>query len=395
MWGAQRFNVWPNSWAFILVLQFSVPACAAELKLQVAMPAQGVQPENVVIKVIGSPPPDAELHVYGLVNHSPDHNFEKNQAVQITSLRGNDIAKPVIEVPIGKFSDLLQVSAVMTAHDGSSLCPPATLSLGSASAAQDAPSALTRLENSAGTLLDRILNLYDSVRAAPGDPREVFVADLVPGKAPSVESLALERAQYRALALSSDGDRIAWTVEVPEGFELWISKLSPLSPVQVAASPAKILTPVFADQSTLLFVEGSALMIEDSDRAGKPIAAQLPFKSISQIYTAKRDGAGIITILRARRSDTPGMELPYVSKIRADGSNAVLIPLAESPLFESYGLFVEGVPFYFAGTEQGVEGIWSFDTSSSSEATSVFKIESPGLVTLSANGKRLAFVGNQ
>jgi hypothetical protein len=396
MWGAQRFEIWPSSWAIILILQIAVSARAAELKLQFAPPAQGAQPADaVMIKVIGSPPPDAELHVYGLVNHSHDHNFEKNQTVQIESLRGNDIAKPVVRVPVVNLSDLLQVSAVMTARDGSALCAPATISLGAMSAVQDAPSMLARLETGAGALLDRILNLYDSVRGTPTDPRQIFIAELVPGKAPSVQALSLERAQYRALALSSDGDRIAWIVEVPEGFELWTSKLSDLNPVRLAVSPVKILAPVFADQNTLLFIKGSALMIEDADRAEKPVEAQLPVTSVSQVYTAKRDGAGIAVILRAQRADTPGANLPYLAKIQADGSNAALVPLAEGPLFEAYGLFVEGSPFFFAGTEQGVEGIWSFDANSSSEATSVFEVDSPGLVALSANGRRLAFAGNQ
>jgi hypothetical protein len=396
MWVARQSKIWTGGCTLCLLLLAPVAPAGSDVKVEFVNPPANAHPgDDLALRISGTPPPDAELRVYGLANHSPDRNYEKNQTILLTVVRGRELLKPSIPVPKGNASDLLEVTAVLTMSDGSSISTPARLSLSSAKSAQAAPPALQQLMKGASGFLDRLLGLYDSVRAGPEDPRAVFVATLEPGKTLSVDTLGLDRAQYHALALSSHGDRIAWTVEQPEGYELWTSKVSPLEPVRLASSSRKISTPVFADQNALLFVNGNELMFADLATASVPHHVKAPFRSVSRIYCAQRDGPWITAVVRAQHPDAPGIELSYLTRISADESRIETVPLADNSFYESYSQFVEGSPFFYAGSVQGVEGIYSLQPNDSGgEPMQVYKIQSPGLVALSANGKKLAFVGS-
>ena len=401
---ARQSKIWTSR--SILCLLLLAPAASArsdaksagsDVKIEFVNPPANAHPaDDLQLLVHGTPPADAELRVYGITNHSTDRNYEKNQTILLTVVRGRELMKPSIAISKGNAADLLEVTAVLASADGSSIGAPARLSLSPAKSAQAAPTVLQQLMKGASGFLDRLLGLYDSVRAGPEDPRAIFIATLEPGKSPSVDTLALDRAQYRALALSSDGNRIAWTAEQPEGYELWTSPLSPLAPVRLAsASNGKISNPTFAGDHLLLYVAGADLMLADLSATAGPHRLKVPFRSVSRVYRAQRDGSTITAVVRAQHPDAPGIDLPYLARISADETKIETVPLADNSFYESYSQFVEGAPFFFAGSVQDVEGIYSLPLNDpGAEPIPVYKIQSPGLVALSASGNKLAFAGS-
>ena len=394
MWAAARSKILASSGIVFLLFGRLVAMPPSNLKVEFVRPSETSRPgDSLALSINGAPPGDAELRIYGLVNHSPDRKYENNQTILLAVVSGRDLLRPSIPVP--KSADLIEVTAVLTGKDGSPLGAPARLSLTPANTAQAAPTTLLRLMNGASAFLDRLVGLYDSIRSAPEDGRAILIATLEPGKSPSVDILALDRAQYRALALSSDGNRIAWTVEQPEGFELWTSTLTPFERVRLAASSGKISSPQFVDQHILLYLAGTQLMAADTSTTLTPRRLKLPFASVSQVFLAQRDGSSIKVIARAQHPDAPGIDMPYTVRISADESEVQTVPLADNSFYESYSQFIEGAPFFFAGSVEGSDGIYSIQPSeSAAEPKLVFKVQSPGLVAASTNGKKLAFAGN-
>jgi hypothetical protein len=345
---------------------------------------------------------DLELRVYALVNSSAGHAPEHNQTVLVTALgaaelrkqnAAKDPAEVFVPLPVRATQDALELNASLTAHNGVRI-GAATLALDQSASMQQSPSLLRRAVAAGSTLLDRLMNVYDNVRAAP-EARLIFALSLDDGKPVSAPvALPLARAQYRGLALSPHGKLLAWVVVKPGQYELWASPVEELSPIRVASSAQPMLTPFFAGEGKLLFVTEGRILLAPVDGKQLPRTLDTPFRSVSEIDSVWQAGDAIACIVAAEHADAPGLSSPYLLSISPAGGQASASPLASSPYYRSYPMLVEGAPFFFAGWNDGMEGIHYFQPGAlDARVSPLFKVHSPGLVAMAANGSRLVFVG--
>ena len=371
-----------------------------------APPGRPAPGESLGLKVTGLPAPrPAQLRIYALVNRGVDRAVANNQMISLGVLGTADLqrmnlakdpADIVVPLPMVDIPNTLELTAILTDAKGVPVSPMARLTLDQAASVQASPSLLQKALAGGSALLDRLMNIYDDVRGSP-EARSVFVVSLERGKPiPAPAALPLPRAQYRGLALSPEGRTLAWVVAEPGHYELWISKVEDIAPVKIASSPGAILTPRFADEKGLLYSIDSSLSFAEIEGQVTPRAVLTPFRLVAGINFAKRTGDGIECIVSAEHPDAPGLRLPYLLKISLPGLQAHASRLPLNPFYGSYSLLVDGAPFFFAGWNGGVEGIHYFQPDSAEGRVSrLYKVHSPGLVALAANGSRLVFAGSK
>jgi hypothetical protein len=344
-----------------------------------------------------------ELRVYGLVNHASGRPYEKNETVGLAVLHGVDvqkinIAKDTSEVvlPLSAVDtrDVLEVTASLIDAKGNQFGNPAKLTLDPSASAQGGPSILQKALSIGSELLSRLMNINEVIRDAT-DPRFVFSVALEHGKpsSPPVR-LPLNRAQFRALAISPQGNRMAWVVEEAGQFSLSVSDIGTLSPVKIASSTEEIVTPFLADERLLLYITNSTLVLSRTDKPEGVLSFALPFRAVQRIYSAAMKEGRIECIVSAAHPNTPTLDLPYLVKISLSDSKAEVFRLPINPYYSSYPLLIPGAPFFFAGSEDGVEGIQYFQPDDpDGHISTLYKVRFPGLVALAANGSRLLFAG--
>ena len=344
-----------------------------------------------------------ELRIYGLVNHTSGRPYERNETVCLAVLHGVDvqeknIAKEASEVvlPLSAVDtrDVLEITASLVDDKGNQLGNPAKLTLDPSASAQGGPSILQKAVSTGLGWLSRLMNIYEDIRDTP-DPRFVFSVALERGKptSPPVR-LPLDRAQFRALAISPQGKRMAWVVEEAGQFSLSLSDIEKVSPVKIASSTGEIVTPFLADECLLLYVTNSTLVLDRTDKPEGTLPLALPFPAVRRIYSAAMKEGSIQCIVSAAHRDTPTLDLPYLVKISMSDSKAEVFRLPFNPYYNSYPLLLPGTPFFFAGSEDGVEGIQYFQPDDpDGRISTLYKVQFPGLLALAANGSRLLFAG--
>jgi len=197
------------------------------------------------------------------------------------------------------------------------------------------------------------------------------------------------------VALSPEGKRLAWVIAEPGRYDLWISNLEKMAPVKIVSSGEEIVTPRFADETLLLYITGSTLMLVSSEKPKRSQAVWLPFRSVTRIDRAQRNRDHIECIVSAEHPDTPAFNFPYLASISVSDGGTAVFRLPVNPFYQSYSLLEEGAPFFFAGSEEGVEGIHYFQLDApDGRVNTLWRGHSPGLVALAANGSRLVFAGN-
>jgi hypothetical protein len=360
--------------------------------------------ETIGVKISSfSWPEAAELRVYGLVNHSAGRPYEKNETAALAVLRGADVRKQNVAkdaselvVPLSTVDtrDALEITASLVDAKGVQVGNPAKLTLDLSASTQAGPSILQKAVSTGSGLLGRLMNIYEDVRDAP-DPRFVFSVTLEHGKPPSAPvRLPLDRAQFRALAISPQGKQMAWVVEEPGQFTLSLSEIERISPVKIASTTEEIVSPFFADERLLLYVTNSRLVLAATDKPGGPAALALSFRAVRRIESAAMKEGHIECIVAAAHRSTPALDLPYMVKISVPDGKAEVFRLPVNPYYKSYPLLVAGSPFFFAGSESGVEGIQYFQLDDpDGQIRTFYKVPFPGLVALAANGSRLLFAG--
>ena len=418
---ANSFRIWPTTrlWLAVVFILWRLSAALYAqadpqlefVKIMGSAPGAYGAPvhlgpgEMLGVRVRGLPTQQGiELQVQGLVNRDPGRAVDKNETIPLASLslanlpKDNAISSNDLVVPLASIDrrGVIEVTARLLAKNGVSMGRPAKLTLDPAASVQAGPSVLKRAATTAATLLDRLLNIYEDVRQGP-DLKAVFSVALRKGEAvsPPVQ-LALERAQFHALAISPSGNHLAWVTQGPVLYDLWSSDLEKITPVKIASSDEVILTPRFADENLLVYVTKSTLFTVSTEKPEVARAVQTPLRSVAGIDRAERKEGSIECIVRGEPSDALGLNLPHLARISVGDSRAQVFRLPMNPFYQSYSLLVEGVPFFYAGTVDGVEGIYSFKPDDpDGPVTILFKIPSPGLVALAANGSRLVFVGAQ
>lgn len=368
-------------------------------------PSQFGSGDMIGLRIAGLPSKEElELRVYGLVNCSPDCTYEKNETVQLVTLRTADlrkqnVAKDAAEliVPLSGVDThgALEVTARLVGKNGTPFGAPAKLTLDPAVSVQAGPSLLQKAMATGSALVERLMTIYEVVREDP-EPRLIFSVSLQHGKPTSAPViLSSERAQFRFLALSPEGKRLAWVIAEPGRYDLWISNLEKMAPVKIVSSGEEIVTPRFADETLLLYITGSTLMLVSSEKPKRSQAVWLPFRSVTRIDRAQRNRDHIECIVSAEHPDTPAFNFPYLASISVSDGGTAVFRLPVNPFYQSYSLLEEGAPFFFAGSEEGVEGIHYFQLDApDGRVNTLWRGHSPGLVALAANGSRLVFAGN-
>lgn len=378
---------------FVKLVSERPPAYAAPVELigadRVALRLSGLDAQNSV-----------SLRVYGLLNRSADRAYESNQTallatLDLPALKARNLATGtgdfLIPLPEVRLPSVLELTASLTAA-GIALGPPASLTIGSRAVPQSAPSWLLSVTSS---LFDRIVNLYQVFREEP-EPSTIYTVALKEGAAVSEPvMLPLDRARYRTLALSPAGDRLAWVTQRDDGYELWTSPLDDIRPEKVFASPAPILTPSFASADVLLFIADDALRMTRLSRPASPLAVSMPFRKVLRVDAAWTSPDSLDGIVSAVHPDTPDLELPYRIHLPLSGAQPTAFRLSQSPLYRSLSMLVRGVPLFYAGTEDGVEGIYYVKPGDpGTTVRNLCKVHRPAALALAAGGGRLAFTGN-
>jgi hypothetical protein len=360
--------------------------------------------ETIGVKISSfSWPEGTELRVYGLVNRVAGHPYEKNQTVALVVLHSADVknqnvAKDASEVvlPLSAVEtrDVLEIMASLTDAKGNQFGNSAKLTLDPSASTQAGPSILQKAVATGSGLLSRLMNIYEDVRDV-SDPRFVFSVTLEHGKPTSAPvRLPLDRAQLRALAISPLGKQMAWVIEEPGQFILSVSDLEKINPAKIASLSEEIVTPFFADERVLLYVTNSNLVLARTDKPEGAPAVVLPFRAVRRIDTATMKEGRVECIVSAAHRDTPTLDLPYLVRISVSDGKAEVFRLPVNPYYRSYPLLVAGSPFFFAGSEDGAEGIQYFQPDDPDERIkTLYKVQFAGLVALASNGSRLLFAG--
>jgi hypothetical protein len=162
----------------------------------------------------------------------------------------------------------------------------------------------------------------------------------------------------------------------------------------VLGSPAEIFTPIFADDETLVFIEDGSLRLARPWSAANLRVVETPLNRLTRVDRAAIAGDRIECIVSGRHPDEPALDLPYLIGVPQGNGRAEAFRLAQSPVYKLYPSLVKGLPVFHAGSEGDTEGIYYFrpDDSGASEHR-LCQIRQPSLVTLAANGSRLAFSG--
>ncbi len=340
-----------------------------------------------------------ELRLYGLVNPSGSGGSQNNQVVQLAVWHRSELSThavgPDLVVPLDRMDThgALELTAALFARNGTRLGSVATLTVDPAASGQAAPSWLQSAIATGSPLLDRFTHIYQVIRNSP-EPRSVFTVSFDNGNPISGPvALSLPRTQFRALALSSTGKRLAWVVQVPGGYELWTSDLDKLVPERIASSEQEITTPVFAREDMLLYVNQSALLLTKADGTEPPKTLNTPLRSISRIYRVN-EGAEPECIVTAESPEIPGFEVPFLAKISVPHAQVAVSRLPLSPYYGAYSAAAGKSPLFYAGSEGGVEGIYYVRPNAPEYAITLYKVRSPGLVAVAGDGSRIVFAGN-
>ena len=341
-----------------------------------------------------------ELRLYGLVNRGASGSAQNNQVVPLAVWHRSELSAHAagqdIVVPLDKVDmhDVLELTAALFAANGTRMGSVAKLTIDPSAPAQSAPSWLQRAITAGSPLLERITNIYQVIRDSP-EPRSIYTVSLANGKPVSAPvPLSLPRTQFRALALSPTGKRLAWVVQVPGGYELWTSALDKITPARIASSEQEITTPVFAREDLLLYVNRSALLLARTDAAEPPRALTTPLRSISQIHRVG-EGTEPECIITAESAEIPGLDVPFLARISVPQAQAVVSRLPLSPYYAAYSAAAGESSLFYAGSEGGVEGIYYLRPDAPDHAITLYEVRSPGLVAVAGDGSRIVFAGNQ
>ena len=346
-----------------------------------------------------------EFQLKGLVNREPGGSYEKNQTVRLADLANEDFRRRNVAagssdlvVPLSSVDlrGVVEVTACLVDKIGARIGMPVKLTLDASASNQAAPSLLKQALLNGSTLLDRLMNIGQNVRQAP-EPRFLFALALKNGEPDGAPvRLSRERMPLLAADVSPAGGRVAWVVEQPGHYELWVSDATKFAPTQIVSAPQEIATPRFIDERSVVYVSRASLYLTSVEKGNAPQAIRTPLRSVSRIDWAQRKDAGIECIVSGERADVPGLDLPHLVRFPATGLTAEAFRLPMSPFYPTYSLFVEGSPFFFAGTVNEIEGIHMLNPGDPDVPTgTVYRTGSPGLVAVAANGSRLIFAGSQ
>lgn len=346
-----------------------------------------------------------EFQLQGLVNREPGGSYEKNQTVRLAVIANEDFRRrnvaagsPDLVVPLSSVDlhGVVEVTACLLDKTGARIGTPVKLTLDPSASVQAAPSLLRQALLTGSTLLDRLMNIGQNVRQSP-EPRFLFALALKNGEPDGRPAqLSKDRMPLRAADVSPSGNRIAWVVEQPGHFELWVSDATNFAPTQILSARDEIATPRFIDERSIVYVSQASLYLASAEKKTAPEAIHTSLRSVTRIDSAQRKDAAVECIVSGERADIPGIDLPHLVRFSNPGGTAEAFRLPMSPLYPTYSLFVEGSPFFFAGTVNEVEGIHKLNPRDPDvPSATVYRTGSPGLVAVAANGSRLIFAGSQ
>jgi hypothetical protein len=365
--------------------------------LQVAAPEAPISLQQLGVRIVGMPQSQGELKIYGLAAD----DSSGSQVREILSVPANELKKgnlsegtnEIIYLPSGLKPDgVVELIARLADKNGTSLGKVSHFTLDKARSLQQSPSLLARAAGMAPEFLRHLSHLYDSVREE-ADPRSIYVVDVADGKPASRPTkLELPPTMLQGLTLSPAGAVIAWITSSDGSFDLWSSPVSTIAAQKVLHSEDPLTSPFFVDEDLILVVQRSSLVLVSRTKPKNVRTVQVQLFSVSRLFQVTAKEGAINCVIEAQAKDAPDLVTHYGVRISTEGKVVSVNRLPDNPYYDAYAVAVEGLPIFFAGPTDDGEGIQYLTLDDS--VVSFFSCKQPGLVTVAANGSRVAFAAS-
>jgi len=367
--------------------------------LQVAAPEVPVRVQQLGLRLVGIPLSAIELKIYGLKgdrSDSPTGQMQEILSVPVPELKKHNLSAGPDEIVYSlsslELDAVIELIARLTDADGSSLGKVAHFTVDKNGSLQQSPSLLARAATVAPEFLRRLSHIYDSVREE-ADLRNIYVVDLAAGKPASPPAkLDLPPAMLQGLTLSPAGLSIAWLTSSDSGFDLWSSPVATIAAQKVLHSEDSLITPFFVDEDLIAFVQKSSLTLVSTAKP-KRRSVQVQLLSIRKLFQVTAKDGAIDFVVEAEAKDAPGLVTHYDVRISGDGKVLTVNRLPDNPYYDAYAVSRDSLPIFFAGTTDQGEGIHYLTLDNT--VTLLFPCKQPGLVTVAANGSRVAFAATK
>jgi hypothetical protein len=366
--------------------------------LQVAAPEAPISIRQLGVRIAGMPQSQVELKIYGLT--ADGSGSSGTQVKEILSIPAQDLKKHnltgsgdeiVYSLSAIETDSVIELIARLADANGNSVGKVSHFTLDKAGSLQHSPSLLARAAASAPDFLRRLSHLYDSVREE-ADLRSIYVADVANGKPASApKRLDLPPRMLQGLTLSPSGTVIAWITSSDSGFDLWSSPVVGFAEQRVLHSEDPLTSPFFVDEDRMMVVQRSSLLLLSRMKPKDARTVQLQSLPVSRLFQVTANKDAIDFVLEMAKGN-PDLVTHYGVRISNEGKIISVNRLPDNPYYNAYAVSVEGLPIFFADTNEGNEGVKYLTLDNS--VISFFSCKQPGLVTVAANGSRMAFAAS-
>ena len=368
--------------------------------LRISPPRPDQREDRLAIRLRGLPlEPAAGLVVKALRDGNRDGIFEPQEQRELMTLSSEKLG--AVMRPLGMDQGLValpevaaevdQLDAELQGADGRWLARPAQLTL------RRAPGGLhgllDRLSQVSSETFDRLVRIYDVVRADGEDSRALYVLELSAGRPTgSPRELDLEPGAVTALALSPDGSVMAWATRNAGAFELRIADTAAPAPRSLFVAPQAIVGIRFLGGERVLLAHGNRLVVIDLE-TGAPLTYALAVLSVRDLFHAETSGAEVQVALTADigLEQGPRVRRPLLARLASDGST-VLLRIAAHGLYASAAYMHPQGSLYFSQRENERDHL-RYLTVDDEAQHDVVACASAGPLALSQDGARLAWAG--
>lgn len=326
-----------------------------------AAPPLNLAPDVMLaVRIESVPPGNLTLHLRAFPAGASVGGPRDLPSLALAQLTEQAVGKPserLVPLPLLDRQKIAQFEAWLVDGQGRRVSRTAALTLDAPAAAALAPTAMQRLLDRGGGLLNELTRLYGVVRTDGGVARHYTVALNTAG-VPSGKLVAhdLPRGTLSQLAASPTGRYAAWAVVDGASATIWLAVgAEAAQPFWSGAAP--VAGPVFADDRTLVFAGAEGLIVANIENKPAFLMHKLSAVDVRALYAAEKRGADV-QIIGAVSEPGSDEALPYLVTLAGDQAVPKLVRVPASLFYKGYGAATDSGVLFVAGTVSGVDGIY-------------------------------------